>query len=68
MDSEPPAPATSASPVTPRQRLDAWTAASSWSLGVAASARGLDDQRSAPMFAAAAQAAAALDVGLPRWS
>ncbi len=51
--------------VTPQDRLDAWTAASDWSLAAAAAAKGLAPDRYANYLAAAEQAAAALGLELP---
>jgi hypothetical protein len=52
-------------PITRKQRLDAWTVASGWSLAVAIHAKGLDAERYASFLADAEQAAEALQVGLP---
>jgi hypothetical protein len=58
-------PAPPIASISPQERLDAWTLASSWSLAAGIAAKGLGPDRYEPMLAKAQQAAAALGVDVP---
>lgn len=52
-------------PVTPQERLDAWKAASGWSLAMAIAAKGLPADRYQPYLTEAELAAGAIGIELP---